>query len=111
MKEIMIDFSYIQQISRVNKRLSQDIKQFFISEVPKELLLLQLALQNKDIVAIKSASLKLKSSISFVGFDNLKPLFNTIEERIDSKIDLEKIDETFYSVKSACTFAIQELKK
>ena len=74
------DLPYFNQISKGKHKLANDIKQLFVSEVPKELTLLHEAIEKKDYENIKELSFKLKSSVSIVGLDNLTPLLNTIEE-------------------------------
>lgn len=102
--------SYFNQISKSNNKLAKDIKSLFIAEVPKELTILNEAIERKDYKTIRHASLKLKSSLSFVGLNNAMPLVNTIEEKSVSEADIDYIRETYVSVKSVCDNAIQELE-
>ena len=102
------NMSYFYQISKSNNRLAKDIKNLFVSEVPKELVLLNEAIERKDYQTIRSASVRLKSSLSFVGLNS--ELVKTIEEKSASGADIEHITEMFANVKSVCDNAIQELE-
>lgn len=98
---------YFNQISRSNNKIARDIKSLFLSEVPKELTLLGEAIQRKDYKTIRTATIRLRSSLSFVGLDDVMPLIKTIEEKSASEADIEHITRMFTSVKSVCDVAIQ----
>ena len=102
--------NYFKQISKSNNPLAKDIKSLFVSEVPKELLLLNEAIERKDYETISSASSKLKSSLSFVGLSNIMPLVKTIEEKSASRADIAHITEMFANVKLVCDSAVLEFE-
>ena len=65
----------------------------------------------KDYSAIRSISHKMKTSVGFIGINQLLPELSTIEKMAINEGDINNIQSKFTHVKTICHQAAIELKE
>ncbi len=106
----VIDLEVLNRISEGNPGLVKHMIEIFIRENPKEISKLEDALKESDYKKIASIVHKMKSAISFSGFDlEVRNLLNEMEETAHSQDSLEKIKSNFHQVRTICSIGVIEL--
>lgn len=109
-KPVLLDLTYLTQISNGNKEFIGEILDLFTTQIPHELERIEKAIAEKDFTTIRSVAHKLKSSVPMAGLDKkLFPLLSRMEESGDTKTDLTELKTSFKVVKEDCLRVIEEI--
>ena len=85
------DLSYLMHLMDNNAEIVLEVLAIFKSEVPKDMLNLELHLQNKDWELLGKTAHKLKSSVGNLGLTKLRDLFLFIEQNGREATNIDKI--------------------
>lgn len=85
------DLSYLMHLMDNNAEIVLEVLAIFKSEVPKDMLNLELHLQNKDWEFLGKTAHKLKSSVGNLGLTQLRDLFLFIEQNGREATNIDKI--------------------
>jgi len=85
------DLSYLMHLMDNNAEIVLEVLAIFKSEVPKDMLNLELHLQNKDWELLGKTAHKLKSSVGNLGLTQLRDLFLFIEQNGREATNIDKI--------------------
>lgn len=106
------NLDYLIEMSKGNKNFLKEMINTFLEENPKEVEVLEKAIQSKNFEDIKQAAHCMQSSIPFVGLDKIiESEVYEIEKLAVQKISLQKISELFSKVKKVCETARNEISK
>ncbi len=105
----IINQDHLNTLSRGNKTFIKEIIAIFLEQNPIELNELEIAIQSKDYPTIKAISHKMKTSVGFIGINQLLPELASIETMAINNGDINTIQSTFSHVKAICHQAAIEL--
>ena len=107
----VIDLDYLNELSKGDKNFETEMIRQFIIQVPEEIKSLGSFIQQKNLIAVKSAAHGLKSSVSFVGLSSkLQPVLEQIEKQASSGNGLKEIQQDFEQLQTICNQAVEEAK-
>ena len=107
----IINKEHLNTLSRGNKAFIKEIIDIFLEQNPNELVELEKSILAKDYSAIRSISHKMKTSVGFIGINQLLPELSTIEKMAINEGDINNIQSKFTHVKTICHQAAIELKE
>jgi CheY-like chemotaxis protein len=107
----IINQEHLNTLSRGNKTFIKEIVDIFVEQNPIEIRELEDAIINKNYSSIRSISHKMKTSVGFIGINQLLPELTNIENLAINEGDLNNIRSIFNNVKVICQKAIIELKR
>lgn len=107
----IINQEHLNTLSRGNKTFIKEIVAIFVEQNPIEIRELEDAIINKNYSSIRSISHKMKTSVGFIGINQLLPELTNIENLAINEGDLNNIRSIFNNVKVICQKAIIELKR
>jgi HPt (histidine-containing phosphotransfer) domain-containing protein len=109
-KKNIVDLEYVTELSRGNKDFIREIITIFLDENPREIQILEKAVDDNDYDLVKSTAHKLKSTIPFLGLDKVvgQDVFE-IENLASQRTNMSAIKEHLNKVKLACDKAYAEL--
>lgn len=107
----IINKEHLNTLSRGNKAFIKEIIDIFLEQNPNELVELEKSILAKDYSAIRSISHKMKTSVGFIGINQLLPELSTIEKMAINEGDINNIQSKFTHVKTICHQATIELKE
>jgi len=105
----IINQDHLNTLSRGNKTFIKEIIAIFLEQNPIELNELETAIQSKDYPTIRAISHKMKTSVGFIGINQLLPELTKIENMAMNDGDINTIQSTFSHVKAICHQATTEL--
>lgn len=106
----VIDLEVLNRLAEGNPGLVRHMIEIFIRENPKEIYKLEQALKDSDYRNIEFVAHKMKSSISYSGFDiELRNMLTEMEENAKELKPLEKTRNDFSKLKTICTIGVNEL--
>ena len=108
--ESIINHDHLKTLSRGNAKFIKEIIDIFLEQNPIEIDELETAINNKDFLTIRTVSHKMKTSIGFIGIDQLLPELTKIEKLALNESELNSIQSIFSQVKVVCAQARFELK-
>lgn len=106
----IISQEHLNSLSRGNKEFIKEIIDIFLDQNPRELNDLENAIKEKNYPAIKTISHKMKTSVGFIGIDQLLSPLAKIEELSQKGEEIKQIELLFESAKHTCLLAREELK-
>lgn len=106
----VIDLTYLKSLPGANSEFVKEMIDLFIEDTPKELRKIENAIADIDFDAIKRVAHKMKTSVSFMGLNQIVPLLKDMEIKSTTNLDLNGIKVNFAVVTQTCTKAITELK-
>jgi HPt (histidine-containing phosphotransfer) domain-containing protein len=86
--QVPFDLKYLNELFPDNPETIKDLLRMFTEHTSKDYQLFQKSIENKDIVAVKLMSHKLKSNVSIFGLLEIKELFARIEELANRQPEL-----------------------
>jgi HPt (histidine-containing phosphotransfer) domain-containing protein len=102
---------YLNELSNGNAEFVKEMIGIFLSENPEEIQVLEKGIMEKDYFTIKHTAHKLRSSIPFVGLNQLiEQEVLEIEELAAERSNIQKIKTLFSKVKEVCLKTNEELK-
>lgn len=108
---MITDLSYLREISDGNEEFVLDIVHTFLEETPNEIELIQQYLQTKDFASLRAIVHKWKSSVPFLGVEELNEIVPKLEKNARDGIQAELIHEQSLRVIDLLNEALEELKK
>ncbi|MCE3260139.1 MAG: His Kinase (phospho-acceptor) protein [Bacteroidetes bacterium] len=104
------DLRYLIGLSKGNQQFVTDMIKIFLEENPKEIELLEKAINEKDYPGIKASAHKLKSTTPFVGINKVIGSETAeVEKLATEKGDMTRIETLFAKIKEVCARAASEL--
>lgn len=111
MEKKVINLNYLNDLAKGKSEFVKDMIDIFLEDNHEEILNLERNIQNKDYLLIKEVAHKMRSTIAFVGLDQLiENELSEIEQLASDKSDIGKITISFLKVKDICQKAAEELK-
>lgn len=105
----IIDPNHLYSLSRGNNAFIKDIVQLFLDQNPLELSEIEKAIDQQNYASISSIAHKMKTSVGFIGIEQLLAPLNKLEKLAISQGNTNDINSLFSEVKITCQKAIGEL--
>ena len=109
-QSFVVDFEHLQTLSRGNQTFKREIVDIFLKQNPIEIKELELAISHKNYQAIRAISHKMKTSVGFIGINQLLPILTNIENFAILEGDINSIQNMFNTVNAICNQANIELE-
>jgi signal transduction histidine kinase/CheY-like chemotaxis protein/HPt (histidine-containing phosphotransfer) domain-containing protein len=107
----VIDMDYLRSLSKGDKEFERNMMQAFTEQIPRELNELKTAISKRNYKKIALVAHTMKSTVSYLGIQQLTPLLEQIEADAQSKNGMARINDNFTSVDATCQLAIREVNK
>jgi signal transduction histidine kinase/CheY-like chemotaxis protein/HPt (histidine-containing phosphotransfer) domain-containing protein len=107
----VIDMDYLRSLSKGDKEFERNMMQAFTEQIPRELNELKTAISKRNYKKIALVAHTMKSTVSYLGIQQLTPLLEQIEADAQSKNGIARINDNFTSVDATCQLAIREVNK
>ena len=105
----IIDLAYLKSLPGANDEFVKEMIEIFIEDTPKELEKITKAINDQDFAAVKRIAHKLKTSVSFMGLNQIVPLLKEMEAKGTAEQEMDAIIKLFSVVENTCSKAIKEL--
>lgn len=105
----IINPDHLYSLSRGNNAFIKDIVQLFLDQNPLELSEIEKAIDQQNYASISSIAHKMKTSVGFIGIEQLLAPLNKLEKLAISQGNTNDINSLFSEVKITCQKAIGEL--
>lgn len=105
------DLNYLDEIMGGKQNLILEIIDVFLKQVPQELSSLNDAISKADFAIIKSISHTMKSSVSILGIEILKPILQEMESLGGAGKEIERIKVLYIELNKICKQALLEMEK
>jgi len=107
----VIDTAYLRSLSKGDKTFEKNMISTFSEQIPKDLKELKIAIDQQDYAGIRSRAHNMKSTVSFLGLQQLTSLLEQIEETAEDNNNLSRVYGLFASIEATCRAAIREVKE
>jgi len=107
---VIIDLSFLKEISDNNDEFFVEFIQMFLANTPKSISEIEDAIPTSNWEAIRMASHKAKPSFNYVGLKECSSLTAKIEELAKKKEDMPTIQFNLNRIKSICNLAYPSLE-
>lgn len=107
----VLDLDYLKLLSKGDKAFEENMIRSFSIQMPEELHKLKAAIQNKDYSDVKAIAHNMKSTVSYMGLNQLTPLLEQIEEECKKQNGITRITENFTLIDATCQLAIVEARE
>jgi PAS domain S-box-containing protein len=104
------DLNYLIDIMQGKKDVIKETLDLITKQVPKDLLVINNAVERIDYLAIKQCSHKMKSAVTIVGITGVYSILDEIEILGESQKDIEKIKSLNQELNAICKKAMTELE-
>ena len=111
LKEVMIDLTYLKEISGGDKAFINEMINFFIDNTPAILHEMQNIIMRKDFQSLQNLTNKFIHQLSFVGLNNVITDVEVVDQIAASGRDLNRLPSLMDKITNTCFKAIEELKK
>lgn len=105
----IINTNHLNSLSRGNTSFIKEIVTIFLEQNPIEIMELEKAIEFKDYDAIRSIAHKMKTSVGFIGLEQLLEPLNQIETLAIENSNIMGIQPLFEYIKTTCEEAVCEL--
>ena len=105
----IINPDHLYSLSRGNNAFIKDIVQLFLDQNPLEINEIEKAIQQQNYASISSIAHKMKTSVGFIGIDQLLAPLNKLEKSAIAQGNTNDINLLFEEIKTTCNKAIIEL--
>ncbi len=106
------NLDYLIDLSNGDAGFIREMVKIFLAEIPFEMQVLELSISQRDFRMVKHVAHKLRSTLPFVGLDQvMKNDITELEELAASHTDGERILNVFGRIRSTCIRATEELKE
>lgn len=107
----VVNIDYLTQLSRGNTRFVDEMINIFLTETPREIHVLEMAVDNCDYDLIKAAAHKLRSTLPYIGLDQIvEHEVSEMENLALTKTGIEEIQGCLAKIKNICEQAYRELQ-
>ncbi|HEY1872257.1 MAG TPA: ATP-binding protein, partial [Chitinophagaceae bacterium] len=107
----VIDLEYLQSISKGDKAFEEKMIRSFSIQMPEELKKLKTAIEHGDYGKISSVTHTMKSTVLYLGLQQLALLLEKMENESENKSDLANISNNFALIDSTCQLALKEAEE
>lgn len=107
----VIDLEYLQTISKGDKVFEKNMIRSFSMQIPEELSKLKTAIEHEDYGKIYSVTHTMKSTVLYMGLQELAGLLEEIESESENKTGLANISNNFALIDSTCQLALKEAEE
>ncbi len=107
-----IDLTYLKEIAAGDSNFQDTIIRQFISQIPEEIQLLEIAIQDSNLQQIKSLAHGMKSTVAYLGLGKkLHPFLQRMEMEAAGNESPTHFQEDMEDITIICTKAIQEAQE
>jgi CheY-like chemotaxis protein len=110
-KASLIDLEYLQTLSKGDKNFEKSMIRSFSLQVPEELNELKAAIEEKNFKRIAYVAHSMKSTISYMGLQQLAPILQQIETDSENQTGLGSINNNFILIDTTCRLALKEAEE
>jgi len=107
----VIDLEYLKIISKGDEVFEKNMIRSFSTQMPEELRRLKSSIIDKNYEQISSIAHNLKSTLSFMGLNQLTPLLQQIEQECKKQDGINRISDNFTLISATCQLAIIEARE
>ena len=107
----VINMDYLQSLSKGDKTFEKNMIKAFSKQMPLELKELQIAIDDKNYKRIRTIAHNMKSTVSYMGLQQLTSLLEQIETESENANGLSRINENFTVIDTTCQLAIKEAQE
>ena len=107
----VIDLDYLKILSKGDEVFEKNMIRSFSVQMPEELNRLKSSIIDKNYEQISSIAHNMKSTLSFMGLNQLTPLLQQIEQECKKQNGITRINDNFTLISATCQLAITEARK
>lgn len=107
----VINMEYLRSLSNGDKIFERNMIAAFSKQMPQELRDLKAAIDEKNYQRIGTIAHNMKSTVSYLGLQQVTPLLDRIEAECEHKNGLTRIHENFDLIATTCQLAIKEAQE
>jgi signal transduction histidine kinase/CheY-like chemotaxis protein/HPt (histidine-containing phosphotransfer) domain-containing protein len=107
----VINMEYLRSLSNGDKSFERNMIKAFSKQVPAELEELRVAIEEKNYQRTGAIAHNMKSTVSYLGLQQLTPVLEQIETESDSKNGFTRILENFALIHATCQVALKEAEE
>jgi signal transduction histidine kinase/CheY-like chemotaxis protein len=107
----VIDLEYLKILSKGDEIFEKNMIRSFSKQLPEELNRLRSSILDRDYEQIGSIAHNMKSTLSFMGLNQLTPLLQQIEQECKRQNGIARISESFTLINATCQLAIAEARE
>lgn len=104
----VIDMEYLRSLSKGDDVFEKNMIRAFSEQMPREIQELKTAIDNKDYEKIKSLTHSMRSTVSYLGLQQLIPLLLQMEAEAENEKGFSQIYNNFALLEVTCQLAIKE---
>jgi len=107
----VIDLEYLKMLSKGDEVFEKNMIRSFSIQMPEELDRLKCSIRDRDYEQIGSIAHNMKSTLSFMGLNQLTPLLQQIEQECKKQDGITRINDNFTLISATCQLAILEARE
>lgn len=107
----VIDLEYLKILSKGDEVFEKNMIRSFSVQMPEELNKLKSSIIDKNYEQICSIAHNMKSTLSFMGLNQLTPLLQQIEQECKKQNGITRINDNFTLLSATCQLAITEARE
>ena len=107
----IIDLEYLKILSKGDEVFEKNMIRSFSIQMPEELERLKSSIIDKNYEQISSITHNLKSTLSFMGLNQLIPLLQQIEQECKKQNGFARIHDNFTLISATCQLAVTEARE
>jgi len=107
----VIDLEYLKILSKGDEVFEKNMIRSFSMQMPEELNRLKSSIIDKNYEQIGSIAHNMKSTLSFMGLNQLTPLLQQIEQECKKQNGITRINDNFTLISATCQLAITEARE
>jgi signal transduction histidine kinase/CheY-like chemotaxis protein/HPt (histidine-containing phosphotransfer) domain-containing protein len=107
----VINMEYLHSLSNGDKMFERNMIQAFSKQMPEELKELKTAIDEMNYKRIRVIAHNMKSTVSYLGLQQLTSLLQQIEAESENKNGFSRIHENFKLIDATCQLAVKEAQE
>jgi signal transduction histidine kinase/CheY-like chemotaxis protein len=107
----VIDLKYLKTLSKGDKTFEENMIRSFSVQLPAELSELKAAIGQRDYKKIASVAHNLKSTVSYMGLNEVTSILQQIETETEKQNGVESLTDKFELINTTCQLALKEAKE
>lgn len=107
----VINLDFLSKISKGRKDFFMSMIDIFIEQNTTDLLTLKNAIGNSDFDAIRLLAHKIRTSVSFIGLEQVQEQLQEMELLGEQEMDIERTQQLYCDVVAVCAAAEKELEQ
>jgi DNA-binding NarL/FixJ family response regulator len=107
----VIDLEYLKKLSKGDEIFEKNMIRSFSVQLPEELEKLRSSISQKNYEKIGSIAHNMKSTLSYMGLNQLTPLLQQIEQECEKQNGITRINDNFTLISATCQLAITEARE